>query len=293
MSNLSEILSRPIRRVPTVEEIAEADEIFFNFFNNLFENNEITINWCKESKINFSIKNLIKISILDINYNIHNLIDYTYPYIEFVWNDNSIFKILIYVDKNNKTNMEYIRKYNLLYNSEGNTNMLNVINNEIENLKNKIEWYNFRYDLREEKFCFTLNENNIYKILFSYYLILLIPLFNSSGGFSISIIDVMEKIVYDKYMDELNIISNKFSFNIKYEITIPLVDELLKIRNQEELLLSVDNQLNNSITDFYTITIKYNLDEEKINENFKIQNIHNEESYKSLLWLIYNIFTTI
>jgi len=276
----------------TKEEIEEGDEIFLNFFLNLIENNDIIIiNWKKNKEIKYTIKNLLKISILDINYNIQNLIIDRSPYIEFIWNMNSTFKILIFIDKDNKNNIDYIKKYKLIYGLDKSENIINIIND-----KNNIEWFNIINE--NKKNTLYLDKLNIYKIILCYYLTILKPLFIPSYCYSSSILDISNNILYNKNMDELEIISNNFSYNISYNLINSLFFELEQSNNPEEFIIILNRHIKEKYTyDYYNINIKFKnikFNEEKIkNYKLKINIIHDINSYNSLLWFIKEIFSNI
>jgi len=292
MSKLIELLNKSIRKEPTTEEIEEADEIFFNYFNNLFEN-DIIINWKNKGKIIYTIKNLIKVSILDRNYDIHNLIDYSFPYIEFTWNTNSIFKVLIHIDTNNRNNLDYIRKYKLLYKSNEYINIFNIIKKALGDYY-YLNWFYFYYDLEKEKFIFGINYKETYYIIFSYYLMLLVPLFNSKGSFSTNYLDISNKLSKD-IIDELNISSNFFSFNLKYDVKVKYLDELLQHNTTYDNFISyVKEQLEyEHIIDYYYLNIECKINNQILIDKKRFECKHNLQKYNSLLWIINKMYNNI
>ena len=279
----------PSRKL-TTDEIAEGDEIFFNYFNNLFENNEITINWLKNKEIKYTIKNLLKISILDRNYDINNLVNNTFPYIEFIWYEFSTFKILIYIDTNNQDNMNYIKQYKLLYRTEKKYNIINLIKNII-----KFNYFWFSISLNDNnKYSLYLDTKNIYKIILCYYLTILKPLFLPSYIYSSSLSDISQILLSKENINELLISSNLFSFNIKYNLITSLLFELKNSKSQDEFLLLLKKHIEQKyVYDFYNIDIYYIKNDERKNINLNYNVIHNINSYNSLLWMINKIFTTI
>ena len=279
----------PTRKL-TTDEIAEGDEIFFNYFNNLFENNEITINWLKNKEIKYTIKNLLKISILDRNYDINNLVDNTFPYLEFIWYELSTFKIIIYIDTNNQENMNYIKQYKLLYRAEKKYNFINLIKNII-NLK--YFWFNISLN-DNNKYSLYLDKINIFKIILCYYLTILKPLFLPSYIYSSSLSDISHILLLNKNIDELLISSNLFSFNIKYNLITRALFELKNSKSQDEFLLLLKKHIEQKyVYDFYNIDISYIKNDERKNINLNYNVIHNINGYNSLLWMINKIFTTI
>lgn len=279
----------PSRKL-TTDEIAEGDEIFFNYFNNLFENNEITINWLKNKEIKYTIKNLLKISILDRNYDINNLVDNTFPYLEFIWYEFSTFKILIYIDTNNQDNMNYIKQYKLLYRTEKKYNIINLIKNII-----KFNYFWFSISLNDNnKYSLYLDTKNIYKIILCYYLTILKPLFLPSYIYSSSLSDISQILLSKENMNELLISSKLFSFNIKYNLITRALFELQNAKSQDEFLLLLKKHIEQKyVYDFYNIDISYIKNDERKNINLNYNVIHNISGYNSLLWMINKIFIEI
>ena len=279
------------------KEIEEGDIKFFNFFTDEIFNGDIIINWKNNNKVKYSIKNLIKCVVLDRDYDIFSLIDNTYPFIIFKWNNRSMYKALIYVDKRNEENMNYMNNYNLLYKANDNIDFLNFLN-EVKNInKKKIFKENLRIfddynDIENKNEILYINKENLYKCIICYLCTLFKPLYFNKGGYSSNDILLLDTLMNHKdYMNEFEVISNNFNYTIKYNCFSSISFEYKYAKSLEEFIEIYKKQYkDNRINDYYDINLNYIYNNTIINkriEEIKIK--HNLIEYDSLILMLNKI----
>lgn len=275
------------------KEIEEGDIKFFNFFTDEIFNGDIIINWKQEGNIKYTIKNLIKCVVLDRDYDIFSLIDNTYPYMIFKWNDKSMYKALIYVDMRNKENMRYIEDNRLLYKARGNLEFIRFLSkiNKMKYIDEAVRW-SYEYHIENEKDILYIDKEMLYTSIICYFCMLFRPLYFSKNGYSINEILTLDKLVnYKDYMDEFEVISKNFNYTIKYICCSAVSFEYKYSKSLEEFLEIYKSQYkNNHINNYYEIDINYNDNNKMINKKTrKIKIIDNLTEYNSLILMLYKI----